>query len=58
MRCWIQHRSLLKEALEFPSIEVLHEQAEQFDKTAGVLNYSVPASEVIERRMDRTMFRK
>ena len=40
---------LLKEALEFPSIEVLHEQAEQFDKTAGVLNYSVPASEVIDR---------
>ena len=33
---------LLKEALEFPSIEILHEQAEQFDETASVLNYSVP----------------
>ena len=37
---------LLKEALELPSIEVLHEQAEKFDKTAGVLNYSVPSNEV------------
>ena len=40
---------LLKEALELPSIEVLHEQAEQFDKTAGVLNYSVPLSKIIDR---------
>ena len=40
---------LLKEALELPSIEVLYEQAEQFDKTAGVLNYSVPLSKVIDR---------
>ena len=40
---------LLKEALELPSIEVLYEQAEQFGKTAGVLNYSVPLSKVIDR---------
>ena len=40
---------LLKEALELPSIEVLHEQAEQFDETADVLNYSVPLSKVIDR---------
>ena len=40
---------LLKEALELPSIEVLYEQAKQFDKTAGVLNYSIPSSEVFDR---------
>ena len=40
---------LLKEALELPSIEVLHEQTEQFNKTAGVLNYSVPLSEGFDR---------
>ena len=40
---------LLKEALELPSIEVLHEQAEQFDETADVLNYSVPLSEILGR---------
>ena len=40
---------LLKEALELPSIEVLHEQAKQFDETADILNYSVPSSEVLDR---------
>ena len=40
---------LLKEALELPSIEVLHEQAKQFDETADVLNYSVPSSEILDR---------
>ncbi len=40
---------LLKEALELPSIEVLREQAKQFDQTEGVLNYSVPSSEVLDR---------
>ena len=60
---------LLREALKLPSIEVLHEQAEQFDKTTGVLNYSVPLSrihgrldgsyyvpvvEVIEQHLERT----
>ena len=40
---------LLKEALELPSIEVLHEQADQFDETADVLNYSVLLSKVIYR---------
>lgn len=40
---------LLREALELPSIEVLHEQAEPFDETAGVLNYSVPLSEIHDR---------
>ncbi len=60
---------LLKEALELASIEVLHEQAKQFDETVGVLNYSVPLSriygrldgsyyvpvvEVIEQHLERT----
>ena len=40
---------LLKEALELPSIEVLNEQAEQFDETGGVLNYSIPSSEIFDR---------
>lgn len=40
---------LLKEALELPSIEVLHKQANQFDETVGVLNYSVPLSEIHSR---------
>lgn len=40
---------LLKEALELPSIEVLHEQAKQFDETADVLNYSVPLSGIHSR---------
>jgi len=39
----------LKEALELPSIEVLHEQAKQFDETVGVLNYSVSLSEIYGR---------
>ena len=42
-------QALLKTALQLPSIETLQKHAEQFDKTAGVLNYSVPASEVIDR---------
>ena len=41
---------LLKTALQLPSIEVLQERAEQFDKTAGVLNnFSVSSSEVVDR---------
>ncbi len=40
---------LLKEALELPSIEVLHEQAKQFNGTVDVLNYSVPLSEIHSR---------
>ena len=39
----------LKTSLQLPSIEVLQERAEQFDKTASVLNYSVSSSEVIDR---------
>ena len=42
-------QSLLKTALQLPSIEVLQERADQFDKTASVLNYSVSSSEVIDR---------
>ena len=42
-------QSLLKQALKLPSIEVLHEQAKQFDETADILNYSVPSSEVLDR---------
>ena len=40
---------LLKEALQLPNIENLQERAKQFDKTARVLNYSVPSSELIDR---------
>ena len=40
---------LLKEALELPSIEVLHEQAKQFNETASVLNYSVSLNEIHDR---------
>ena len=40
---------LLKTALQLPSIGVLQERAEQFDKMASVLNYSVSSSEVIDR---------
>ena len=40
---------LLKTTLQFPSIEVLQERAEQFDKIASVLNYVVSSSEVIDR---------
>lgn len=40
---------LLKEALQLPEIEDLQEQAKQFDKTSGVLNYSIPSSELIDR---------
>ena len=39
----------LKAALQLPSIETLQEQAKQFDKTAGVLNYSIPLNEMIDR---------
>ena len=39
----------LKASLQLPSIETLQEQAEQFDKTAGVLNYSIPLNEMIDR---------
>ena len=46
---------LLKEALELPPIEVLHEQAKQFNETAEVLNFSVPSSEVIDR-LDGTYY--
>ena len=42
-------QALLKEALQLPDIEDLQEQAEQFDKTANVLNYSVPSSDLINR---------
>ena len=46
---------LLKEALELPSIEVLHEQAKRFDETADVLNYSVPLSG-IHGRLDGSYY--
>ena len=42
-------QALLKEALQLPDIEELQERADQFDKTAGVLNYSVPSSKLIDR---------
>ena len=40
---------LLNEALQLPNIEELQERVEQFDKTGGVLNYSVPSSELTGR---------
>ncbi|MDE0689680.1 MAG: restriction endonuclease subunit S [Candidatus Poribacteria bacterium] len=40
---------LLKTALQLPSIGAFHERAEQFDKMASVLNYSVPSTEVVDR---------
>ena len=40
---------LLKETLQLPKVEELQKRAEQFDKTAGVLNYSVPLIELIDR---------
>ena len=46
---------LLKEALELPSVEVLHEQTGQFNEAAEVLNFSVPSSEVIDR-LDGTYY--
>jgi len=46
---------LLKEALELPSVEVLHEQAKHFDETVGVLNYSVPLSG-IHGRLDGSYY--
>ena len=46
---------LLKESLELPSIEILREQAKQFDETVGVLNYSVPLSG-IHGRLDGSYY--
>ena len=40
---------LLKAALQLSHIGKLREQAEQFNTTAGVLNYSVPSGELIDR---------
>ena len=42
-------QTLLKTALQLPSIGAFHERAEQFDKMASVLNYSVSSSEVVDR---------
>ena len=42
-------QSLLKQALQLPDIEELKEKAKQFDKNAGLLNYSVPLSELNSR---------
>ena len=44
-------QSLLIDELKLPSIEELELMAKdiQFDKTAGVLNYSVPSREVVDR---------
>lgn len=42
-------QSLLKQTLQLPDIERLKEKAKQFDKKAGLLNYSVPLSELNNR---------
>ncbi|MDE0467708.1 MAG: restriction endonuclease subunit S [Candidatus Poribacteria bacterium] len=48
-------QSLLKTELKLPTIEVLIEQAEKFNRTVEVLNYSVSSSEVIDR-LDGTYY--
>ena len=40
---------LLKEALQLPDLEDLCQQAEQYDKTAGVLNYLITSNELCDR---------
>ena len=40
---------LLKTALQLPEIDELWDQAGQFDRTSGVLNFSVSLSEVVDR---------
>jgi len=42
-------QSLLKTELKLPTIDVLIDQAEKFNRTVEVLNYSVSSSEVIDR---------
>ena len=42
-------QACLKEALQLPPINILEEQAEQFNKEAEVLNYSVPLNKMIDR---------
>ena len=44
-------QELLKEALQLPNIEKLQAKAKQFDKKAGVLNYSLPLRK-LENRFD------
>lgn len=44
-------RALLKEACSLPDIEELQAKAGQFDKKAGVLNYSVPSTD-LDNRLD------
>ena len=46
---------MLKDALQLPDIDILSEQAEQYDEIAEVLNFSVPSSEVIDR-LDGTYY--
>jgi len=42
-------QALLKKALQLPEIQKLQTKAKQFDKKAGVLNYSVPLNELNNR---------
>ncbi len=42
-------QTLLQEALRLPAIEELQTESEQFDKTIGVLNYSVPLGNLSDR---------
>ena len=44
-------QALLKRALDLPDIEKLHAQAKQIDQKTGMLNYSVPLSE-LDNRLD------
>jgi type I restriction enzyme S subunit len=46
---------LLKEELQLPDIETLQEKAKQFDKKAGVLNYSVSLSK-LDNRLDASYY--
>lgn len=40
---------MLKDALQLPDLDILNEQAEQYNETARILNYVVSSVEVIDR---------
>ena len=48
-------QALLKEALQLPDIEKLQEKTKQFDKKAGVVNYSVPLKN-LDNRLDGSYY--
>ena len=42
-------QDILKQALQLPKIEEFQSEAKKFDKNAGVMNYSIPLSELSNR---------